>query len=156
MTPEEVAGLLSRLNKKDTFVEAVTELQQAISEYPRCAADTQAALFKAVKRTHVLLTTRYSSTIAWIAGRALFVQAASSFDDEPTKALIADMILSADLHCVEPTPSVAPPVEPTPDRLVQELMAMASIVQDTMNLDSGPPPASRDALCVANPNMFHA
>eukprot|EP00300_Choanocystis_sp_HF-7_P007455 c15302_g1_i1.p1 GENE.c15302_g1_i1~~c15302_g1_i1.p1 ORF type:complete len:150 (+),score=25.14 c15302_g1_i1:60-452(+) len=101
MTPEEVAGLLSRLNKKDTFVEAVTELQQAISEYPRCAADTQAALFKAVKRTHVLLTTRYSSTIAWIAGRALFVQAASSFDDEPTKALIADMILSADLHCVE-------------------------------------------------------
>lgn len=71
---EEVQAVRKALASKKTFVKATKELSQLVGRfYKRADEAGRDSLFGAVQRVATLLRSRYTSTLYWRAGCAVFL-----------------------------------------------------------------------------------
>eukprot|EP00299_Pterocystis_sp_00344_P020061 c9886_g1_i1.p2 GENE.c9886_g1_i1~~c9886_g1_i1.p2 ORF type:complete len:242 (+),score=58.68 c9886_g1_i1:45-770(+) len=148
--------LRAQLNKKAEFLGAVDGILLLIEKN---VFGSPTELFDVVKRTHVVLSTRYNSLVFWKSGLSLFRASQSVLTEQTQQSSILQFISSAeqairDLEQEAPAPAVTQTPNPSstnPPALDANLSLLfgdvAALLANTDFLgDSGPPPASRDAV----------
>eukprot|EP00004_Rigifila_ramosa_P004587 TRINITY_DN15079_c0_g1_i1.p1 TRINITY_DN15079_c0_g1~~TRINITY_DN15079_c0_g1_i1.p1 ORF type:complete len:265 (+),score=33.57 TRINITY_DN15079_c0_g1_i1:3-797(+) len=163
-----VAGLLPKLTSKSTFIPTVRDLTSVCER----DGDTPVALFGAAKRVNTLLRTRYTNPTCWAAGYLFFstlrvrplsgklsatelkelddwIALAKTESDGLTAESKPGSTTSEPLGAPRPVPVAGEPTTLTPEMIQAFLAALATVsvsgTQNLSELDSGPPPASRDA-----------